>query len=331
MEDLKNVLGLEYRDTLTYAQKVSRYGLSKMPPLIITCSITGGNQGAEVNPALPETLEDQVQSTYDAYNAGAAMVHIHRRDPKNLGYATQNWEDYLEVNRAVRDKCPDIIVNNTCVGSRLLNFKDRTISEPMLVSIPAKPEVGSIDLVCAEGIGIRKARKAPLTGRDQDMEVRTSIFMNQDDCINCAKLMMENGTKPEWECFDIGNLAVLNRMIAMGMAAEPQWVSMIFGGTGILPSIESMQLVEKFLPKSALLNVIGVGPCQTAMITLAILMGHHVRVGMEDSYYYDAGVLAKSNAQLVERVVRIARELGRPVATPAQAREMMGLGAPRQY
>lgn len=98
------------RDSFTYIDKMSRGGLSKFPPLIISCAITGGLHGAEVNPNLPETAEAQTQAAYDAYNAGASMVHIHRRNPENLGTMSWKAEEFTEVNAMIRAKCPDLII-----------------------------------------------------------------------------------------------------------------------------------------------------------------------------------------------------------------------------
>lgn len=331
MSDLKSMLGLEYRDTLGYAAKVSRYGLEKMPPLIISCAMTGSAQGAEVNPALPETAKDQIQSAYEAYNAGAALVHIHARDPQNLGYLAKHPEDFLEVNRGIREKCPDIIINNTCGALRNLNYKDMTIGPQGLVSLDALPEVATIDVESNEYIAPLKARKPPLTGRDEDVVWELPVFISHKDCENVLDMMDERNIKPEWECFNLANLKMINTMIKRGKTKGPHWISFLFNGIGFYPSIDYMMLVTRHLPEDSMMNVIGIGAAQTAMLTLGILMGHHVRVGLEDNCYYSGGELAKSNAQLVERIVRIAKELGRPIATPAQAREMLGLGAPRQY
>ena len=114
MSEWKN-LTEEYSQLWTYTDKLHRSGLSDFAPAIVTCAITGGNQGKDANPNLPETLEEQVQSTYEAYKAGAVMVHIHRRDPKNTRTRSTDPEEYREVNIKIREKCPDIIINNTCL------------------------------------------------------------------------------------------------------------------------------------------------------------------------------------------------------------------------
>ena len=330
MKELKNYLLGDYRDMMKRVDAALRYGANKMPPLIITCAVTGGNQGAESCPGLPESLEDQVQSCYDAYNAGASMVHIHRRDPNNLGDVSDRWEDYYEVNHHIREKCPDLIINNTIIGCHNLDLETGNIGKPLDVAIPAKPEVGSVDIYATSGILPLQPRKAPLQPREKDYR-EYNFYMPAKTCTEIVNRMKANDILPEWEIFDMGNLKLLNAMIASGVAEAPHWMQIAFGGSGIPPAPEKMIDATMTLPADSLVSVLSTGACQTMMVTMAILLGHHVRVGLEDNIYYSAGQLAESNAQMVERVVRIAKEIGREVATPEEARAMMGLGAPRQY
>lgn len=330
IKELKNYLLGDYRDMMKRVEQALRYGAEKMPPLIITCAVTGGNQGAESCPGLPETLEDQVQSCYEAYNAGASMVHIHRRDPKRLAEVTDHWEDYYEVNHYVREKCPDLIINNTIIGCHNVDMETGNIGKPLDVALPARPEVGSVDIYATSGILPLKPRKPPLDVREKDYR-EYNFYMPAQTCTNIVNRMKENEIVPEWEIFDMGNLKLLNNMINTGVAEAPHWMQVAFGGSGIPPCPEKMIDATMTLPKDSLMSVLATGACQTMMATMAILLGHHVRVGLEDNIYYSAGELATSNAQMVERIVRIARELGREVATPAEARAMIGLGEPRQY
>lgn len=321
----------DVRSSVRYIEKMSRSGLSKFPPLIITCAITGGLHGKEANPNLPELLDEQVQAAYDAYNAGASMVHIHRRNPENPLQMSWKWEEFAEINAMVRAKCPDLIINNTCLGGRMLNEEQGTIGNMMTASIRAKPEVASLDIHCfCEDMPV-KARKPPLFGRDEDGILKFHYSISPENAKHVAKAMAENGIKPEFEMFDIGDVKYLNRLIRDDTAQSPYWVSMLFNGNGTIPTPDMMLAATRALPDQALFNIIGIGGAQFPMLAMGILLGHHVRVGLEDNVFYAPRQLAQSNAQMVERVVRLARELGRPVATPAQAREMMGLGAPRAY
>lgn len=321
----------DVRDTVRYIEKMSRGGVTKMPPLIVTCAITGGLHGKELNPNLPESAEEQEQQAFDAYNAGASMVHIHRRNPENPKQMSWKWEEFLEINQRVRAKCPDLIINNTCLGGRMINEADGTIGDPLMASIKAKPEVASIDITCFAQDMPMKARKAPLFGRDEDCIEPFYYYMTNENAKMVASTMYENGIKPEYELFGINDLKYLLMLIKEGIAEEPYWLSMLFNGNGTFPLPDIMLAATRVMPEKALLNVIGIGAAQFPMLAMAIVLGHHVRVGLEDNVFYGPRQLAVSNAQMVERVVRLATEIGRPIATPAEAREMMGLGEPRAY
>ena len=329
--EIKDYLVGDVRDSVRYVEKMSRGGLSKMPPLIITCAITGGLHGKEANPNLPESPEEQVQAAYEAWNAGASMVHIHRRNPENPMQMSWKWEEFAEVNAMIREKCPDLIINNTCLGGRLVNEDAGTVGDMMMASIPAKPEVASLDIHCFCEDMPMKARKTPLFGRDEDGVLKFHYSISPENARHVAAAMAENGIKPEFEMFDIADVKYLNRLIKEGVVQAPYWVSMLFNGNGTIPLPDMMLAATRVLPDNALFNIIGVGAAQFAMLAMGIILGHHVRVGLEDNVFYAPHQLAESNAQMVERVVRLARELGRPIATPAQARAMMGLGAPRAY
>lgn len=329
--ELKEYLVGDVRDSVRYIEKMSRGGLSKMPPLIITCAITGGLHGKELNPNLPESPDEQVQATYDAYNAGASMVHIHRRNPENPMQMSWKWEEFAEVNAMVRAKCPDLIINNTCLGGRMLHEEEGTMGDMMLASIKARPEVASLDIHCFCEDMPAKARKAPLFGRDEDGVLKFHYSISPGNAKYVARIMAENEIKPEFEMFDIGDVKYLNRLIKDDDAKAPYWVSMLFNGNGTIPTPDMMLAATRALPEKSMLNIIGIGAAQFPMLAMGMILGHHVRVGLEDNVFYAPHELAESNAQMVERVVRLARELGRPIATPEQARQMMGLGAPRAY
>lgn len=330
MSEIKNFLTENYTDPCQYAELVGRSGLTKMAPLIITCAITGGVQGKEANPNLPETLEEQVASTYDAYNAGAAMVHIHRRDPKNTAEMSYNPEEFLEVNRAVREKCPDLIINNTCMGGHFVDTEKNIIGPASRGSIGAKPEVASLDITTGSTQMLMKARPG-FPGREQDFVMNWQYSLSMNQMVSLTNEMLEEGMKPEFEMFSLNDIKFLKHIIKHTKTEVPHWVSLIVNGNGTWPTPETLLQAGQLLPKDCMLNIISVGACQQAIMTMAICMGYNIRVGMEDNPVFAPGELAKSNAQLVERAVQIAKLVGRPVATPAQAREMMGLGAPRQY
>ncbi len=332
MSDLTDYYVEDINDTNKYLDKIMRSGLAKFPPLIITCAITGGNQGKESNPNLPEEPAEQVQQAYDAYNAGAAMVHIHGRGPQPelMGYNTMDSDVYRKLNYMVREKCPDLIVNNTAICGRWWTA-DGGMQEPTMPSVVAKPEVASIDVTNYFATLLKRKRPAPLQGIDEDYINELGYGIAIKDVNESLAAMAENGVKPEFEMFGIQDLHYVRDLAKANQVDAPYWCSMIFGNIFNYPTPEVLRQVMNILPEKSMLNVITTGPAQFPFITLAMIMGCHVRVGMEDNFYIGKGQLAESNAQLVEKVVRIANELGRPIATPAQAREMLGLGEPRQY
>lgn len=328
---LSNFTVGEYRDLMTYSDQVKKYGLTKMSPLIITVSITGGQHGKEANPNLPETPEEQARSTLDAYNAGASLVHIHRRSPEDPATDTKKTEEYLEINRMIREKCPDIIINNTCIGGRLIDTENMSTSELLKVSVGACPEVASIDITSTSQRMNLGARSKEIGGERDAYTKHFDLINNEEDVITLLKEFDKYGIKPEWEMYNLTDIKRLRSIIDKGLVKGPHWCMMLFGGNGVFPNYQAMALATQMLPENAIFSTINIGGAHNAMLAQSIIMGNHVRVGLEDVVYYAPHQPVESNAQLVERAVRIAKELGRPIATPAQAREMLGLGEPRKY
>jgi 3-keto-5-aminohexanoate cleavage enzyme len=300
----------------------------EMPPLIISCAITGGWQGKEANPNMPETPEEQAKAAFGAYEAGASVVHIHARDPKK-GYAEPigDKDIYHDINKRVRELCPDIIINNTTGGGPTMSIEDR------LQAAYAKPEMCSLNMGTLTMRGVNKARKPPLTGRDQD-EYIESVFKNTySDTERFAKSMLELDIKPEMETFNDGNWYLIQNLIDKQLLKPPYWVCLVLGMQGATqPTPWHLLNQTTFAPPDTMFNIIGIGVHQVPLTTLAMILGMHVRVGMEDNVYYARGAKVESNAQLVERAARIAKELNRPVATPTEAREMFGISkTPSKY
>ncbi len=327
----KKYLTESFSNPRDYCDLLMRYGLTKLPPVIIGCAITGGNQGKESNPNLPESIDEQVQQAYDAYNAGASMIHIHCRQPENPGMMSSDTELYREVNRRIREKCPDVIINNTGAGSWTVNG-DIEKAPKLNACVSARPEICSVDITNYSFSMLRKARKSPLFGRDQD-EIEEMIYTFTDqDVRDTMALLKQYGAKPEFEAFDIGDLIYIDNMVKNGILTEediPFSVTMCLTPMMTYQSPDVLLTALRMLPKNCVMNVLASGSCQYPMLTMALILGCNVRVGMEDGYYIRRGELAESNAQLVEKMVRIAKELERPIATPAQARDILGLGAPR--
>ena len=331
-----------YKETYDYANMVWKGGLSDLPPAIVTCAITGSNAGKEVNPNLPELIEEQVEQTYDAYKAGASMVHIHCRNPNNPCEMTEDPEMYAEVSRLIREKCPDIVINDTCVGGRKrfgggdLAMDESTPCGPMnMTSITARAEVASLDVSNYCSIVKLPARKPPLFGRDEPVMRETSYSITDTEAMKVLELMKTYQTKPEFECFQIADIHYVNRFIRAGyqdLFGGPHMVQYVFTTGSGWPTSQYLDMVVNAVPRGCILGIIAPGAQQFPVLTMALIRGLHVRVGMEDNVYIERGVLAESNAQLVKRIVDIAGLLGRKIATPAEAREIMGLPAePRQW
>jgi len=309
---------LNYLDTREYMQNIAR----GMPRLIITVAITGGVAGKEVNSNLPETPEEQADSTYEAYKAGAAIVHIHARDPMN-GYASASsrTEDYYKVNKLLRERCPDMIIcNTTGVGPQ----KPRSEA---VNAVYANPEMCSLNCGPLMVGGKLLKRVPPLSGRDEEVDLSDMVMpVTFKETETFAQEMKKKGVKPELEVYHTQMFNAVDNLIKKGLLQKPYSFSLIFSDSvAVPPTMQNFVSMVAGLPPDSVFQAIGVGPAQVPIITMSMLIGGNVRVGFEDNIFYKRGELLKSNAQAAERVVRIANELGREIATPLQARRMLGL------
>jgi 3-keto-5-aminohexanoate cleavage enzyme len=313
----------DYTDSEEFMERV-RAG---MPPLIICVACNGGIQGKEANEVIPETAEEIAESVHEAYEAGASMVHIHARDPHKLTEGARDTETWRDVLRKVRRSCPEIIINATTGAGPGMTMEERA------ASLAAGPEVASLNLAPDMSKFKLKERRAPLPFPRPALEIDECIPFTYGQIHEFAAEMKKRGIKPELELYHPGCAWVVNYLLEHGLVEKPYWMQTVMGyQTGSFPTVENIIQLLKEFPEGALWLCSAIGPFQLPLTTLATLMGGHVRVGLEDNVYYSRGQKAKSNAQLVERAVRIAHELNRPVATPAQARSMLGLRSqPTQY
>jgi 3-keto-5-aminohexanoate cleavage enzyme len=311
-----------YADTHAYLERVG-----KMPPVIICCACNGGVQGKEANPNLPETADEVADSVHGAWRAGASMVHIHARDPNNYTRPALTTEIWLEVNRKVRERCPDIIINNTTGGGPDMTMDER------LQCLPARPEVASLNLTPDMSKFRIAARKPPLPFPRDEILYDECLAFSYGLVSRFAAEMKKWGVKPELETYHSGGPWVMHDLIRQGLIEKPYWIQTVMGyQTSSYPTFENVVHLVRELPEDSLWLCSGIGPHQVPMTTFAMLLGGHVRVGLEDNVYYKRGEKAESNAQLVERTARLAHELNREVATPAEARRMLGLSAlPSSY
>lgn len=311
---------MEFRQDLwdpsNQRQWVNAVAQSKLPPLVISVAITGGVHGKESNPNLPETAEEQAQQAYDCYNAGASYIHIHARVPDKPWNTSTDPEAYRNVNRLVRRKCPDIIINNTTGGG------EGADQSQALAAVHANPESCSLDMgPLATRFTIKKR---PEAGRMEDREFEAVAPFGFAYTEKHAQAMLDKGIKPEIEVWHPGQWWLVQNLIDKKLVKPPYTIQLVFGfQSGLYPTPKDMVYLAETAPKPSSLCVLGVGPWQTTVMTMGILMGMNVRTGMEDNLYLGKGQPVQSNAQLVEKVVRIARELGREIATPEEARALL--------
>jgi 3-keto-5-aminohexanoate cleavage enzyme len=298
-----------------------------MPPVIICVACNGGIQGKEANEFIPETAEEIAESVRAAYEAGAAMVHIHARNPKLLTDGARDSETWRNVLRKVRQACPEIIINATTGAGPGMTMTERSSS------LAAGPEVASLNLAPDMSRFKLKERSAPLPFPRPALEIDECIPFTYGQIHQFAAEMKQRGIKPELELYHPGCAWVVNYLIENDLIEKPYWMQTVMGyQTGSFPTVENIIQMLKEFPEESLWLCSAIGPFQLPLTTLATLMGGHVRVGLEDNVYYARGKKARSNAELVQRAARIAHELNRDVATPAQARAMLGLRVqPTQY
>ncbi len=274
-----------------------------MDKLIITAALTGGIHGKEANPALPEQPGEIIQSAVECYKAGAAIVHIHARDRQGRGVADPAI--FSEINEGIRSFCPVVIQNTT--GGPGLPIEKR------ILSLDASPEMASLNM-------------GSVVFFDRGKELK--FFNMRSEIEAFAQAMIERNIKPEMEVYNPSMFGEVENLVAKGLLRKPYYINFVMGvgGMGGYPGTpKNLIAMSEHLPEDAFFNVSGIGRCQLAMSTMAILMGAHVRVGLEDNVFYRKGELAQNNAQFVERIVRLARELGREVATPDEARKILGM------
>lgn len=269
--------------------------------LVITAALTGGVHGKEATPNLPETPEEIGRTAAACEEAGASVVHLHARHEN--GERAFSRERFQELDDAVRAHTDDLIVQNSTGGTGAL--LDRRI-EALRTDPP--PEMASLDMGPLN-------RYQHLTSENTRNTIET-----------LAAEMRERDIKPELEVFNNGHLNEVHRLVEQEELADPLYATLIFGpGTLTMPTPRNFLALIDDLPEGALFNTLGFGRHQLPFAAMGVLFGGHVRVGLEDNIYYRQGELAESNAQLVSRVANLAATLERELATPVEAREILGL------
>jgi len=272
-----------------------------MQKLIITAAITGAETLKEMNPNLPCTPEEQAKDAAACVKVGASIIHLHVRDKK--GVPSQSLDDFKASIEAIRDACDPKPIIQISTGGAVGENMDKRI-EPI---VKLKPEMASLNV--------------------NSMNFGDEVFLNEPkDVERLAKHMMDLGVTPEVEVYDAGDIELAQRLQKKGLLKSPVHYQFVLGVPGGL-SGEAHNLTHmlRLINKEDTWAVAGVGKYETPLAVMAVVMGGYVRVGFEDNIFYHKGELAKSNAQLVERVSRIAKEVGREVATPEEVKGILGI------
>ena len=275
--------------------------------VIITVAQTGAWPLATkaLNPNLPEQPEEIAESAYACYQEGAAICHIHARDKE--GKSTGTKEVFQEIHDRIRSKC-NIILQDSTGGGPNLTFEQR------IECLQAKPEMASLNM----GSLMR------VSGQYKGI-----AFANlREDIETYVTRMRDLGIKPEMEVYSHAMFREVESLVRKGLVEKPYYINLVLGMTyqGALDATPKyLNSLIEFLPEDVIFNVTAVGAAQLPLTTMSMILGGCIRVGMEDNIYYRKGELAKSNAQLVARAVRIARELNKEPATPDEARKILGM------
>lgn len=272
--------------------------------VIITVAQTGALVNKSMNPDVPEQPQEIINSSYACYNEGAAIVHIHARDQN--GENTSNPEIFRTIRDGIREKCNMIIQYSTGGGPNLTQ-------EQRIECLKAEPEMASLNMGSMMRISGKHAG-VPWSNMPHEIESYVSR-------------MRELGIKPEMEVYDMAMFREVNGIIEKGLVDKPYYINLVLGmryqgACDATPKI--LTILYDFLPADAIFNCTAVGTAQLPLTTMAMILGGCVRVGLEDNIFYRKGELA-TNAQLVARTVRIARELGKEPATPDEARKILGV------
>lgn len=281
--------------------------------VILTVAATGSIPSRKDNPAIPYTPEEVAEEVRRCAEAGASVVHLHARDPLS-GSPTSDTEIFRQYLKLIKERC-DIVINITTGGGREgTGDKSGRSNEEILIERlrDLKPEVASLNM------GTVNAWYTPVSDR---------VFMNTTRMIEAlGRAMAEIGVKPELEIYHSGMLNTVETMRERGALLDPVHLQFVLtGGTGASPTVRDLLHMVESRPPGSTWSACGLGRHEFPVATAAMLLGGHARVGFEDNLFVSKGVLAKSNAELVAKAARIARELGREPATVDEAREMLGL------
>jgi uncharacterized protein (DUF849 family) len=283
---------------------------------ILTCAVTGAGTTLEQTQYLPITPEQIANSALEAAEAGAAVVHLHVRDP-NTGRPSMKFDLYKEVVDRIKEKNTDVLINLTTgpgatgpadsvFGNAYPNFQPAGTRVAHILKL--KPDICSLDL--------NTMNRGPHNITVNSIAVAREI----------AKSVQSAGVKPELEIFDSGDLEIAKMLIAEGtIVGNPLWQIASGIKWGWTASPATLEYAKQLLPRDSTWYAFGIGAMQMPFVALSTISGGHARVGLEDNVYLSKGILAKTNAELVEKAVRIIRDMGNEPATPTEARTILGI------
>ena len=300
-----------------------------MSRVIITCAVTGSIHTPSLSPHLPFSAKDIEDQAVAAAEAGAAILHLHARDPQN-GRPSARVEHFMGFLPGIARRC-DAVINISTGGSAVMPLEERLAG-----ALAARPEM------CSLNMGSMNFALYPLAARKRDwrFDWEKPFLEGTDDLVfkntprDIARILHELGEQRdarfEFECYDMGHLAMLRHFVQSGQVRPPFFVQFVFGVLGGMAAepenLRHMKhLADSYFGDDYMFSALAAGRAQMPFAEMAAGMGGHVRVGLEDSLYIERGVLAVSNAQQVEKVRALVEAQGRQVATPDEAREMLGL------
>jgi 3,5-dioxohexanoate:acetyl-CoA acetone transferase len=302
--------------------------MARRGKVIVSCAVTGSIHVPSQTPHLPITPEQIAEGAIGAAEAGAAIVHLHARDP-DTGRPTPGPDVFARFLPEIKARC-DVVINITTGGGHGMTLEERTLAARTF-----KPEL------CSLNMGSMNFGLFPVLDRVSDFAhpwepeylemTRDFIFRNTfKDIETVVRTLGAEGTRFEFECYDVGHLYNLAYFLDRGLVEPPLFVQTIFGILGgIGPDPENLMhmraIAERLFGDDYYWSILGAGRHQTNLVTMGAILGGNVRVGLEDSVYLGKGQLAESNADQVAKIVRILGELSLEIATPDDARQMLGL------
>lgn len=297
--------------------------------VILTAAVTGAVHIPSMSPYLPATPDRIIEEAVAANRAGAAVVHLHARDPKD-GRPSSDTQLMKYITDGVRSQC-DVVIGITTGGAIGMGIEERLASVPVCKAELASCNAGSVNF-CFSGIADKI--KQPMYDWELPFvrNTYTVPFANTfKDIEDYIRVMAENGTKPEFEVYEVGMISNIAYFMKRGMLKAPVYLQFVTGVMGGIPAtvdnlVFLVNTAQRVLGEGNFVwSCAAAGKDQIDMTTTAVILGGNVRVGLEDNLYISKGQLAKSNAEPIAKMSRIARELGREVATPDEARQILGL------